>query len=78
MPTRTLKPRLRWLWGRDEHPHSFVDAVSFEAMRHRRVPTALDSLSRRKLDDGGKFDRGERFSAGLTLGLDRRGRGNRA
>ena len=77
MPTRTLKPSPCWLWRRDEYPHSFVNAVSFEVMRHRRVLAALDSLPRRLLDDGDKFDQGERFSAGLTLGLGRQGRGNR-
>jgi predicted nucleic acid-binding protein len=30
-----------WLRRRDEHPYSFVDAVSFEVMRRRRVTEAL-------------------------------------
>lgn len=77
MLPRTLKPRLRWLWRRDEHSQSLVDAVSFEVMRHRRVLAAPDSLSLHQLDDGDKFDRGKRFPAVLTPGLGRRGRSNR-
>jgi predicted nucleic acid-binding protein len=30
-----------WLRRRDEHPYSFVDAVSFEVMRRRRLTEAL-------------------------------------
>jgi uncharacterized protein len=32
---------LDWLRRRDEHPYSFVDAVSFEVMRRRRLTEAL-------------------------------------
>jgi uncharacterized protein len=30
-----------WLRRHDEHPYSFVDAVSFEVMRRRRISEAL-------------------------------------
>ena len=50
-----------------------------DRMRGAR-PACVDAssldLSRREVDDGGKFDHGERFSAGLTLGLSRLRRGN--